>query len=168
MGAAVIILTLLLVAAVVAAATFYRRSRELRTDLTGARMSRAEIANFLSRFASGINCEDGLDGAMHSAACYVREQVSAGSVAIFGASGDKLTALGVSGEFPLLPGSVGAGAGNRQTLEELRRHPLTVGEGFIGEVAELRRSTLVPLASIDSRFDDLPGGGALETCQEKG
>ena len=102
---ALIIMTVLLTAAIAAAVSFYRKTSELRMDLTGAVMSRTEIANFLSRFASGINCEDGLDGAMHSAACYIREQIEAGSVAIYGVSGDKLTALGVCGNFPLLTNS---------------------------------------------------------------
>ena len=87
MIAAVIILSILLAATAIAAVGFYRRNLELRVNLTGARMSRAEIANFLSRFSSGINCDDGLDGAMHATAGYVREQINAGGVAIFGVSG---------------------------------------------------------------------------------
>ena len=160
MLAAVIILSVLLVTTVIIAIGSHRHNQALRVDLTGARLGRAEIANFLSRFASGINCDDGLDGAMHTTAGYVREQVSAGGVAIFGVSGNKLTALGVAGEFPLMPGVSGDSA-NRQTLEELRRHPLTVGVGFIGQVAANRRSALVPLASIDDRFDDVPDNDTL-------
>ena len=161
MGAVLVILLILLAAASAAAVSFYRKARELRMDLTGAVMSRTEIANFLSRFASGINCEDGLDGAMHSAACYIREQIEAGGVAIYGVSGGKLVALGVCGDFPLLPGSADGRGGNRQALEELRRRPLPIGDGFIGQVAESRRSELVPLASIDDRFDDVPDNDTL-------
>lgn len=158
---ALIIMTVLLTAAIAAAVSFYRKTSELRMDLTGAVMSRTEIANFLSRFASGINCEDGLDGAMHSAACYIREQIEAGSVAIYGVSGDKLTALGVCGNFPLLTNSSADYSGTRQTLEELRNHPLSVGSGFLGKVVEGRRSVLVPLASVDNRFDNIPNGDEL-------
>lgn len=150
-----IILLVLLIVAIIAGISFYRKTLELRMDLTGAMMGRAEISNFLSRFASGINCEDGLDGAMHSTACYIREQINASSVAIYGVSGETLTALGVSGDFPLLAANA-TSAGTRQVLEELRRHPLKVGTGFLGKIVEAKRSEVVPLASIDSRFEHLP------------
>lgn len=150
-----IILLVLLIVAIIAGISFYRKTLELRMDLTGAMMGRAEISNFLSRFASGINCEDGLDGAMHSTACYIREQINASSVAIYGVSGETLTALGVSGDFPLLAANA-TSAGTRQVLEELRRHPLKVGTGFLGKIVEAKRSEVVPLASVDSRFEHLP------------
>jgi len=152
--ATLIILLVLLTVAAVAAVSFYRKTLELRMDLTGAMMGRAEISNFLSRFASGINCEDGLDGAMHSTACYIREQINAASVAIYGVSGENLTPLGVSGDFPLLDAHA-APVGTRQVLEELRRHPLKVGSGFLGKVVESKHSEVVPLASVDSRFEHL-------------
>ena len=69
MTTAVVILSVLLVIALITAASFYRRAHELRMDLTGAVLSRTEISNFLSRFSAGINCDDGLDGALHSSAC---------------------------------------------------------------------------------------------------
>ena len=141
----------LLAIAVAVAVSFYQRNHELRMDLTGAVMSRTEISNFLSRFASGINCEDGLDGAMHSAACYVCEQVEAGSVVIYGVFADKLVALGVSGSFPFFDGEIN-GSDNHQVLEYLRKTPVPVGEGFLGSIVESRRSELVPLASVDKRF----------------
>ncbi len=143
----------LLAIAIAVAVSFYQRNYELRMDLTGAVMSRTEISNFLSRFASGINCEDGLDGAMHSAACYVCEQLEAGSVAIFEVHADKLTALGVAGSFPFFDGEINA-ADNRQVLEYLRKQSIPVGEGFLGSIVESRRSELVPLASVDKRFAD--------------
>ena len=58
----IVILSILLVIALIAAVSFYRRAYELRADLTGAVMSRAEISNFLSRFAAGIHYDDGLRG----------------------------------------------------------------------------------------------------------
>ncbi len=161
MELALIILIFLLAVAIAVAASFYRKANELRMDLTGAVMGRTEISNFLSRFASGINCEDGLDGAMHSTACYIREQIEAGSVAIYGVAGDKLTALGVCGDFPLLTGDAVTYGDTRQVLETLRRYPLTSGEGFLGKVVESRRSDLVPLASVDPRFDHIAGSDDL-------
>ena len=54
MSAALVIVSVLLVIALIAAVLFYRRADELRMDLTGAVMSRAEISNFLSRLSAGI------------------------------------------------------------------------------------------------------------------
>lgn len=153
MVTAVVILSVLLVIATIAAASFYRKAHELRTDLTGAVMSRTEISNFLSRFSAGINCDDGLDGALHSSAKYVCEQVEAGSVAIFGMNDRKLVALGVCGEYPL-QNKNSAGLSNLKLLEELRSEAVFPGEGFIGQIAESRHGELIPLASVDERFAD--------------
>jgi serine phosphatase RsbU (regulator of sigma subunit) len=155
MTQALVILSILLVIAIITAVSFYRKAYELRTDLTGAMMSRAEISNFLSRFSAGINCDDGLDGALHSSACYVCEQVEAGSVAIYGLSDRKLTALGVCGDYPLTAdGKITAS--NQKLLETLRNEVIIPGEGFLGSVADSRHGELVPLASIDERFSIYP------------
>ena len=155
MTTAVVILSVLLVIAVVAAASFYRKADELRMDLTGATLGRAEISNFLSRFSANINCEDGLDGALHSAACYVREQIEAGSVAIYGLADQKLTVLAVCGEYPLCS-SGQTGLPNQKLLEELRGEVITPGEGFIGSIANSRHGEQVQLGSIDERFSCYP------------
>jgi len=159
MTTALVIISVLLVITIVIAVSFYRKAYELRTDLTGAVMSRTEISNFLSRFASGRNCEDGLDGALHSSACYVCEQVEAGSVAIYGLNDRKLTALGVCGEYPLFSGK--AGESRQKLLEDLRIEVITAGEGFLGKVAESRHGELVPLASVDERFTEYPSCSTL-------
>ena len=144
-----VIISVLLVISVIAAVTFYRKVDELRMDLTGAQLSRTEISNFLSRFSTGINCDDGLDGALHSAACYVSEQLEAGSVAIYGITKGKLTVLGVCGDYPLsLSGS--------SQLDDLRSEVINSGEGFIGSVALSRHGELVALASVDERFAAYP------------
>lgn len=154
MTTALVIVSILLAIALTVAVSFYRKAKELRMDLTGAVMSRTEIANFLSRFSAGIDCEDGLDGALHSAASYVCEQLEAGSVAIYGVTSRKLVALGVCGEYPLLPGGVPAeqSANSRKLLELLRTRTIPLGEGFLGGIAESRHGELVPLASVDERF----------------
>jgi len=153
-------ISILLVIAIITAISFYRKAYELRTDLTGAVMSRTEISNFLSRFSAGINCDDGLDGALHSSACYVCEQIEAGSVAIYGLNNRKLTALGVCGDYPLTAdGNVNMN--NRKLLETLRSEVIPCGEGFIGSIADSRHGELVPLASIDERFSRYPAQNSL-------
>ena len=160
MTTAVVILSILLVIALIAAASFYRRAHELRMDLTGAMMSRTEIANFLSRFSAGINCEEGLDGALHSSACYVCEQIDAGSVAIYGLHENKLIPLGVCGDYPLTLTPVTDNS-SRKLLEHLRREAVNAGEGFIGEAANSRHGELVPLASMDERFANFAAPAAI-------
>ena len=160
MTTAVVILSVLLVIALITAVSFYRRAHELRMDLTGAVLSRTEISNFLSRFSAGINCDDGLDGALHSSACYVCEQIEAGSVAIYGLTDRKLVVLGVCGEYPLSIND-NAGLSNQKLLDDLRTQMVNPGEGFLGGVAESRHGELVPLASIDERFSGYPSWRSL-------
>ena len=160
MTTAVVILSVMLVIALIAALSFYRKAHELRLDLTGAILSRTEISNFLARFSAGINCDDGLDGALHSSARYLCEQIEAGAVAIYGLTNRKLTVLGVCGDYPLSMTPV-TGVSDNKLLEELRNQVINSGEGFIGSVAESRHGELVPLASSDERFSIYPTWKAL-------
>ena len=159
MLAALIIVSLLLMIATAVAIVSFRRMSELRMDLTSAVLSRTEIANFLSRFSTGINCEDGVDGAMYSTARYVCEQIEATGVAIYGVNGKVLIPLGVYGNYPLtrkLPG-------RKQRLLELLKEeePIASGVGFLGGVLESRQSELIPLAAMDKRFDIYPNHDKL-------
>ena len=151
MLAALIIVSLLLVIAITVAVISFRKMSELRMDLTSAVLSRTEIANFLSRFSTGINCEDGVDGAMYSTARYVCEQIEATGVAIYGVNGKVLVPLGVYGNYPLTKKD----PGRKQRLLELLKEeePIAAGSGFLGGVLESRQSELVPLAALDERFD---------------
>lgn len=159
MLAALIIVSLLLVIAIAVAVVSFRRMSELRMDLTSAVLSRTEIANFLSRFSTGINCEDGVDGAMYSTARYVCEQIEATGVAIYGINGKVLIPLGVYGNYPLTKKV----PGRRQRLLELLKEeePIAPGVGFLGGVLESRQSELVPLAALDERFDIYPDNSKL-------
>ncbi|MBE6364003.1 MAG: hypothetical protein E7054_10170 [Lentisphaerae bacterium] len=159
MLAALIIVSLLLMIAIAVAVVSFRRMSELRMDLTSAVLSRTEIANFLSRFSTGINCEDGVDGAMYSTARYVCEQIEATGVAIYGVNGKVLIPLGVYGNYPLtkkLPG-------RKQRLLDLLKEeePIASGSGFLGGVLESRQSELIPLAAMDKRFDIYPNSDKL-------
>ena len=159
MLAALIIVSLLLVIAIAVAVVSFRRMSELRMDLTSAVLSRTEIANFLSRFSTGINCDDGVDGAMYSTARYVCEQIEATGVAIYGINGKVLVPLGVYGNYPLTKKV----PGRRQRLLELLKEeePIAPGVGFLGGVLESRQSELVPLAALDERFDIYPDNSKL-------
>ena len=159
MLAALIIVSLLLVIAIAVAVVSFRRMSELRMDLTSAVLSRTEIANFLSRFSTGINCEDGVDGAMYSTARYVCEQIEATGVAIYGVNGKVLIPLGVYGNYPLtkkIPG-------RRQRLLDLLKEeePIASGAGFLGGVLESRQSELIPLGAMDKRFEIYPNHDKL-------
>ena len=148
---ALIFTLVLLVAAITVAVISAKHVSELRMDLTSAVMSRTEISNFLSRFSTGINCEDGVDGAMYSAAKYVCEQLDVGSVAIYGINGKLLVPLGVCGEYPLLQKQ--HAHNNKKPLDILLKDELPqIGSGFLGQVAESRRPELIELAAMDERF----------------
>jgi len=152
--AALIIVSLLLIIAIAVAVISFRRMSELRMDLTSAVLSRTEIANFLSRFATGINCDDGVDGAMHSAARYVCEQIEASAVAIYGLNGKSLVPLGVYGDYPLVKTRLQRGQKLLDLMKE--EEPIASGVGFLGGVLESRQSELVQLAAMDERFNVYP------------
>ena len=154
MVAALIIVSLLLIIAISVAVISFRRMSELRMDLTSAVLSRTEIANFLSRFATGINCDDGVDGAMHSAARYVCEQIEASAVAIYGLNGKSLVPLGVYGDYPLVKTRLQRGQKLLNLMKE--EEPIASGVGFLGGVLESRQSELVQLAALDERFNIYP------------
>ncbi len=159
MLAALIIVSLLLVAAVAVAVLCWRNVSQLRMDLTSAVLSRTEIANFLSRFSTGINCEEGVDGAMFSSARYVCEQIEAESVVIYGMSGHQLYPLGVCGDYPLTRQE---NSGKKQLLDLLREEELSPQNApFLYAVLEKKRAELVPLATMDERFSVYPGFNKL-------
>ena len=159
MVAALIIVSLLLVVAIAVAVVSFRRMSELRMDLTSAVLSRTEIANFLSRFSAGINCDDGVDGAMYSTARYLCEQIEATGVAIYGINGRVLVPLGVYGNYPL----VKKRPQRKQRLLDIMKEeePIVPGVGFLGSVLESRQSELVPLAALDERFDMYPDNNKI-------
>ena len=154
MLAALIIVSLLLIIAIAVAVVSFRRMSELRMDLTSAVLSRTEIANFLSRFSTGINCDDGVDGAMYSTARYVCEQIEADGVAIYGVNGKVLIPLGVYGTYPLVRRQPKRGERLLALLKE--DEPIASGEGFLGGVFESRQSELIQLAAMDDRFSAYP------------
>ena len=150
---------LLTVIAIVAAiaAIFGRRCTHLQRELDDANDRRREIANFLNRFSTGLQSEEGVAGAMHAAAHHVAEQTDAESVAIYEVQNGKLHAVGVCGTYPLIH------TANRLIFSKqhhlfaaLVREVITPGEGFLGEVAAERQALCVADASKDARFEDYP------------
>ena len=155
MALTVTILAVMLVIMLITALSFYRKIKELKLNLHDENRGRSEINNFLSRFSSSINCDDGIDSVMHSMAENLRSQIEAGSVAIYGLENKKLVALGVAGEYPLTTADY-IGLAHHQQLDKLRSQEITEGVGFIGAIARSHRGELIPLASIDERFSAYP------------
>ena len=91
-----------------------------------------------------------MDGALHSSACYVCEQIEAGSVAIYILGDGKLTVMGVCGDYPLRSGA--KGIHQKKLLDVLRNEPVNPGEGFIGKVAESRHGEMVNDPAEDERL----------------
>ncbi|MDR0932531.1 MAG: SpoIIE family protein phosphatase [Victivallales bacterium] len=139
-------------------ATYYfRRSNALERALDRANERRREITKFLSRFSSGLQEEDGVEGAMHSAARHVAEQTDAESVAIYEVFGSELRIIGVFGNYPLIHSSNQLlFARHHHLFEALRREEIPLGKGFLGGLAITRESELIPDAAADSRFVEYP------------
>ncbi|MBR2720455.1 MAG: SpoIIE family protein phosphatase [Lentisphaeria bacterium] len=160
MTVTVTILSIMLVIVLTAALSFYRKIEELKLNLNDENRGRTEINNFLSRFSSSINCDDGIDSVMHSMAENLRLQIEAGSVAVYGLENNKLVPLGVAGEYPLTTGDY-IGLAHHQQLDRLRTQEIVEGSGFIGSIARSHHGELIPLASMDDRFSTYPAWKVL-------
>ncbi len=153
----IVFLVILLLPVMLTAAHYFRRTRELARALDRANERRREITNFLSRFSTGLQEEDGVQGAMHAAARHVAEQTDAESVAIYEISGNELRVSGVCGTYSLIHSSNQLLFSRHHHLfEALRREEIPIGRGFIGEIAASRQAELVPDASADPRFIEYP------------
>ena len=153
----IIFLVILLLPVTLTAVHYFRRTIELGRALDRANERRREITNFLSRFSSGLQEEDGVEGAMHAAARHVAEQTDAESVAIYEVSGNELRVIGVCGTYPLIHSSNQLLFSRHHHLfEALRREEIPIGRGFLGGLATTRQAELVPDASADPRFTEYP------------
>ena len=71
---------------------FFHRSKALSRKLDESNERRREITNFLMRFSTGLQGDEGVAGAMHAAARHVSEQTDAEAVAIYELAVDELSA----------------------------------------------------------------------------
>ena len=153
----IIFLVILLLPVTLTAVHYFRRTIELGRALDRANERRREITNFLSRFSTGLQEEDGVEGAMHAAARHVAEQTDAESVAIYEVSGNELRVTGVCGTYPLIHSSNQLLFSRHHHLfEALRREEVPIGKGFLGGMATTRQAELVPDAAADPRFVEYP------------
>ncbi len=153
----IIFLVILLLPVTLTAVHYFRRTIELGRALDRANERRREITNFLSRFSTGLQEEDGVEGAMHAAARHVAEQTDAESVAIYEVAGNELRVIGVCGTYPLIHSSNQLLFSRHHHLfEALRREEIPIGRGFLGGLATTRQAELVPDAAADPRFTEYP------------
>ena len=105
----IVILVLILLPVSLIAWHYFTRSAELNRLLDRANERRREITNFLMRFSTGLQGDEGVAGAMHAAARHVSEQTDAEAVAIYELADDELRAVGVCAEkgIPILGVNLG-------------------------------------------------------------
>lgn len=153
----IILLLILLLSSTWTATHYYRCTIKRGRELDRANERRREITNFLSRFSTGLQEEDGVAGMMHAAARHVAEQIDAESVAIYEVSGNHLRVTGIYGRFPLIHSSNQLLFSQHHHLfEALRSEELPIGKGFLGNMAAMRQPELVPNAAADLRFAEYP------------
>ena len=121
-----------------------RRVRALHTALRASEGRAREIGEFLARFSSGIQGEDGVAGAMRGAARHVAEQIEAGAVVIYEVQDGRLVPVGAWGDY--------TEGGGDALAEHLKSEELVTGKGFAGEIALKRTPELVADAACDDRF----------------
>lgn len=149
MTIALILLVLLTAAAAGVGWLLWRKVLALRTALNASDAKVREISEFLARFSSGIQGEDGVAGAMRGAARHVAEQIEAEMVVIYEIQDDRLVAVGIWGDDEL--------GGSGELMRRLQREVLSSGRGFAWELAQKARPELVEDAACDLRFADHPG-----------
>ena len=95
MTAAIIaVLTVLLALCGASAWLLWRRIGVLRGELNTSESRAREIGEFLARFSTGIQGEDGVAGAMRGSARHVAEQTDAETVVIYEVQEDRMLPLG--------------------------------------------------------------------------
>ncbi len=153
----IVILVLMLLPMFLTALHFWNKSVDLAKRLDDANERRREITNFLIRFSTGLQEEDGVEGAMHAAARHVAEQTDAEAVAIYEFHDGELRVVGVCGAYPLVHvANKMIFARHHYLFETLRREKIEPGHGFLGGIAVTRQPELVPDASADPRFTEYP------------
>ena len=97
-SAIIAVLILLLAICGAAAWLLWRRIGILRGELNASESRAREIGEFLARFSTAIQGEDGVAGAMRGSARHVAEQIDAETVVIYETQDDRLIPLGVWSE----------------------------------------------------------------------
>jgi len=131
--------------------------RKLNRALEDSEQRRAELAEFLERFANGFRSEEGGMGALNAASRYVCEQTGTTSTAIYEVRDGYLNCLAVFGHYPLLRSRRENIRDRHALLDALKQEKIAVGDGYLGEVARTQRSELVTDPALDPRFSDYPG-----------
>ena len=148
MTAAIIAVLILLLALCGAAAwLLWRRIGVLRGKLNASESRAREIGEFLARFSTAIQGEDGVAGAMRGSARHVAEQIDAETVVIYETQDDRVIPLGVWSE---------TAPGNEDALGYSRSDAASAGTDFAAEVARKQRPAMVGDAACDERFPDAP------------
>ena len=150
MTAAIIaVLTVLLALCGASAWLLWRRIGVLRGELNTSESRAREIGEFLARFSTGIQGEDGVAGAMRGSARHVAEQTDAETVVIYEVQEDRMLPLGVWSESPS-PEDDEPAPGYRKS------DPAAAGAEFAADIARKQHPETVGDAACDGRFSDSP------------
>ena len=135
----------------------HHKYRQLKNDLIDALHKKAEIGNFLSTFSKNLKTVKEIENSMKTTSQYVADLIGASSICIFILDNDGfLVPSGIAGEFPPLHcASDYVFTKPRYILESLKQEKIRIGEGFVGEVAQNRKASLIEDAIDDPRFSNL-------------
>ena len=123
-----------------------------------ANRQQTEIDHFLELFSLSLRSDNELSDTMDQAAKHIAELIMADSVCIYRLEKDRLVVSGVSGQYPLSQLTIMM---NQELSEDfykqaLREEDIALGEGFIGRIAERRRSVLLTNARQDEDLSEFP------------
>jgi len=139
---------------------YYRKARRLEAQRLAFIKERKAVYAFLNQIGERMSHELDLDGTLKEIVAFLVEttRAQAGAVFLMDEERRELRARVLVGLFPpFAPMPDRALTKTKYLHERMKRHPVPVGEGVIGEVASTGRPMLIEHAREDPRIPQTPG-----------
>ncbi|MDD5698080.1 MAG: SpoIIE family protein phosphatase [Victivallaceae bacterium] len=162
----IVIFAIVMAFAIVGAYNFYLSNKNfrLRERIKDVLHQKAEIGNFLGLFSNNLRAIEQIENSMNTTARYIADLIEAESVCIYEVQNNYLQATGVCGAYPLITSSSDyLMTKPRYLLEALRHEKITIGNGLIGRVGEIREPLLIEDAANDYRLQNYPNVNSVTT-----
>ncbi|MDD3154708.1 MAG: SpoIIE family protein phosphatase [Victivallaceae bacterium] len=143
---------------------FVRHTRYLNGRIEHLVAQRNNDEEFFANLLRDFQANRSFPEAMAAAVGRIAEKLEAQSAAIYEVRDGDLVVCAVHGTYPLTMQEFGIGESNAAQLERLRKEPVSLGDGFIGQVARDMYPVLVHDAAVDRRFDPYPARMRISTA----
>jgi len=155
-----LILLAVTVGAIVAIVYLRREIERLREEHRGCEKEKKATYDFLSQLGAKMSATIDLDGTLETIVSFLVEtaRAQAGAAFLMDGNRESLTARVLVGMFPPLQETFDYALTKVKYLhQKMRKTPIPVGKGIIGEVAATGKPILIARAREDSRVPQTPG-----------